>query len=328
MNGQLCGKRGGVVYYRAQGQQVSRSRNFNPRNPKTFAQMFQRLCLANASKAAVGLKEVIDHSFEGVAYGSESVRHFQSMAQAALKSATPTAKGTTKICPLVPMDALGFPVANFMISSGTLKAPAYTFGVDAEGYIAELDCDNNIAAASLAAVTVQQLCDALGITLADQLTIVLTAGKVSDGAVNFEEFMYDNEISTIVRLNFLQTAATEAAFDENGKIKPSVLVLEKSNNYNDVTFALEEGGTLTITPDVKCSAVGIIASRYENGAWRRSTSYMKTAAIQSSSEFNDDQLNYFGWNYLDSTLKLLTGSDTAYEEYFLNKENNSGPSVG
>lgn len=327
MNGQLRGKRGGVVYYRSLGQQVSRSRNFSPKNPKTFAQMIQRLFLANASKAAVGLKEVIDHSFEGVAYGSESVRHFQSMAQAALKAATPTVKGTTKICPLVPIDALGFPVANFMISSGTLKAPAYTVDVQQSGSISRINCDNVIDAESLATVTVQQLCDALGVTIADQLTFVLTKGKVSDGAANFEEFMYDNEVASIVRLNFKQDAASQLAFDASGNINAAVLVAEKSNNSVDLVFSLD-GDSLVITPAHECSAVGIIASRYENGAWRRSTSYLKTAAIISTQEFNDAQLEFYGWNYLQSTITLLTGSDTAYEEYFLNKESNSGPSLG
>lgn len=327
MNGQLRGKRGGVVYYRALGQQVSRSRNFSPKNPKTFAQMIQRLFLANASKAAVGLKEIIDHSFEGVAYGSESVRHFQSMAQAALKAATPTTKGTTKICPLVPMDALEFPVANFMISSGTLKAPAYDVVVGAAGNITKLNCGNVINAESLAAVTVQQLCDALGVTIADQLTFVITNGKHSDGAANFEEFMYDNELASVVRVNFKQDAASQPAFNTSGIINTAVVVSEKSNNVVDLQFGLV-GDTLSIIPAYEASAVGIIASRYENGAWRRSTSYLKTAAIISTQEFNDDQLEYYGWNYLDSTIKLLTGSDTAYEEYFLNKESNSGPSLG
>lgn len=327
MNGQLRGKRGGVVYYRSLGQQVSRSRNFSPRNPKTFAQMIQRLFLANASKAAVGLKEVVDHSFEGVAYGSESVRHFQSMAQAALKAATPTAKGTTKICPLVPMDALGFPVANFMISSGTLKAPQYTINVVETGSINRIACDNGIEAESLTAVTVQQLCDALGVTIADQLTFVLTNGKVSDGAANFEEFMYDNAVASIVRLNFKQDAASQPVFTAGGLINTAVLVTEKSNNSADLQFSLDSD-TISIAPGYECSAVGIIASRYENGAWRRSTSYLKTAAIVSSQEFNDEQLEFYGWNYLQSTITLLTGSDTAYEEYFLNKESNSGPSLG
>lgn len=78
INGQLRGKRGGVVYYRANGQQISRARNFNPKNPKTNAQMIQRAVTATVMMIYSAGKEIFDHSFEGKSVPSGSQRAFMS----------------------------------------------------------------------------------------------------------------------------------------------------------------------------------------------------------------------------------------------------------
>lgn len=78
INGQLRGKRGGVVYYRANGQQISRARNFNPKNPKTNAQCIQRAITATVMMMYSAGKEIFDHSFEGKSVPSGSQRAFMS----------------------------------------------------------------------------------------------------------------------------------------------------------------------------------------------------------------------------------------------------------
>lgn len=67
--GMARGKVGDVVFYRADGQQLSRVRNRNPRNPRTNAQLFQRAIMATVVQAYAAGKELFDHSFQGFQSG-------------------------------------------------------------------------------------------------------------------------------------------------------------------------------------------------------------------------------------------------------------------
>lgn len=58
------------------GQQITKDRVSNVKNPRTEAQMKQRMCMATASAAYAAMKEIVDHSFEGVTYGQMSMSEF------------------------------------------------------------------------------------------------------------------------------------------------------------------------------------------------------------------------------------------------------------
>lgn len=70
---------GDVVYYRANGEQVSRARNRAPKNPRSEKQSVQRMVLATASKTLAALAGLYDHSFEGVQVGIKSRQHAQRL---------------------------------------------------------------------------------------------------------------------------------------------------------------------------------------------------------------------------------------------------------
>lgn len=74
--GMARGKVGDVVFYRADGQQLSRVRNRNPRNPRTNAQLFQRAIMATVVQAYAAGKELFDHSFQGFSVGAGCQREF------------------------------------------------------------------------------------------------------------------------------------------------------------------------------------------------------------------------------------------------------------
>lgn len=78
INGMLRGKRGGVVYSRTNGQQVSRARNFNPANPRTPSQLYQRAIMATVMRAYSAGKEIFDHSFQGRKVPMGNQTYFQS----------------------------------------------------------------------------------------------------------------------------------------------------------------------------------------------------------------------------------------------------------
>ena len=59
-----------------QGQQITKDRVSRVRNPRSDAQMHQRALIPIVAAARSALKGLINHSFEGVAYGEASLREF------------------------------------------------------------------------------------------------------------------------------------------------------------------------------------------------------------------------------------------------------------
>lgn len=84
--GQARGRVGSVVFSRRMGKQITRTYNAEPANPKTRAQALQRAQFATVIAASVGLKEVINNSFDGVKNGQESVNKFVSVNLSDLRS--------------------------------------------------------------------------------------------------------------------------------------------------------------------------------------------------------------------------------------------------
>lgn len=74
--GMARGKVGDVVFSRLNGQQVSRVRNRNPRNPRTNAQLAQRAIMATVMQAYSAGKSIFDHSFQGESVGAKNMAKF------------------------------------------------------------------------------------------------------------------------------------------------------------------------------------------------------------------------------------------------------------
>lgn len=319
--GQGKGKIGAQVLYRANGEQLIRARAIEVKNPQTAPQMNQRLMLANASKAAKGFGEIIDHSFETFKYGTESIRHFQSKAQAVLKNAHPSVSGTTQVTPAVPMDASGFPVAKFPISEGSLKSAAIELTRNnANGVIGGFLATAATTVKTLTTLTCAEFCELIGVNFGDQLTFIRTLAQVSDGAPEAEEFFNENRMLPIIRINFLATAENLPIFDENGKINDAVVDASRSNNWGVPTFEIA-AGQLSADLDAECSSFAFIVSRYQGGRWRRSSEVLEIAALNGT-QGAPLATDAWGWNSYTSIEGLLTKTTTVVEDKFLNKEKN------
>lgn len=60
------------------GKQVTKDRVTDVKNPRSYSQMNQRAIMATALHGYSALKEICDHSFEGVTYGQKSMNYFVS----------------------------------------------------------------------------------------------------------------------------------------------------------------------------------------------------------------------------------------------------------
>lgn len=78
---------GDVVFSRLDGQQISRVRNRNPRNPQTNAQLYQRAIMATVMQIYSKGKAIFDHSFEGKSVGAGCQRRFMELNALALRAA-------------------------------------------------------------------------------------------------------------------------------------------------------------------------------------------------------------------------------------------------
>lgn len=95
-----------------QGQQITKDRVSRVKNPRTDAQMNQRALIPIVSAARSALKGLINHSFEGVAYGEASLREFskQNLRAGALTVTSYSPNGVSNP---------GF--ADFIISNGSIR---------------------------------------------------------------------------------------------------------------------------------------------------------------------------------------------------------------
>lgn len=125
--GAASGRLGESTYYRKNGKTLARALPSTVANPRTKAQMLQRIVFATVAQAASQMKNVVNHSFEAKKYGEESLNYFRSRALADMR-----AKAINAVNAASPADELAFgcftrkgiatlPTNDYLISEGSLQ---------------------------------------------------------------------------------------------------------------------------------------------------------------------------------------------------------------
>lgn len=94
------------------GQQITKDRVYRVSNPRTVAQMEQRSKLPVVAAARSALKGLVNHSWEGVPYGEQSLRTFSSKNLSA---------GELKVYSYASPDEPSPGIAEFQVSQGSLS---------------------------------------------------------------------------------------------------------------------------------------------------------------------------------------------------------------
>lgn len=94
------------------GQQITKDRVTRVTNPRSALQMEQRSKLPIVAAARSALKGLVDHSWEGVPYGEQSLRTFSSKNLSA---------GALKVYSYASPDAPSPGIAEFQVSQGSLR---------------------------------------------------------------------------------------------------------------------------------------------------------------------------------------------------------------
>ena len=132
LQGMARGKVGDVVFSRLNGEQISRVRNRNPKNPRTNAQLYQRAIMATVMQAYSAGKVIFDHAFEGKAVGAENQRRFMALNAKHLREQLSKdlnrQSGTNAIARVIAPGYMN-PVATPLIASeGTYQQTVFTMG--------------------------------------------------------------------------------------------------------------------------------------------------------------------------------------------------------
>lgn len=118
------GKLGESVLYRKQGEQFERAYIRHPANPQSGAQQLQRMIVASCNAAYSGMKEICDHSFEGVATGVRSFGYFMQQNIAAYRASVSYVVGQISFgedWSFVTPKTNNIPTSPFIVARGSLN---------------------------------------------------------------------------------------------------------------------------------------------------------------------------------------------------------------
>lgn len=289
------------------GKQITKDRVSKVSNPKSQKQQYQRAIMATVMAAYSGMKEIVDHSFQGKSKGSENQREFMSRNLVAMRNAfayyqeeNPT-PDNLEFFAVAPKTPTVLPNA-WKISSGTLAETPF-LRYDDSNHTLKIDLPTvdqhyNITAAKLA--------NEIGVFPGMQITFccISAANGIPVYQLYDEDYAkyvnFEFHYARIVFKNYDQTKVYNGDLPEpffpDGDANANALMLflqdaidfEKSTV--DITHGLAMGtGVVTIDAELALTraqfdesltgAIGIITSKVDEDL--RSTSYMQVRNVVS-----------------------------------------------
>lgn len=193
------------------GKQITKDRVVGGKNPRSNAQMQQRMCMATASAAYAAMKQIVDHSFEGYSYGANNMSRFISLNTKLIKECL--LAGTTQFG-YNPYGDRQLKQGGYIVSQGTASSLNYSINtalVSVSGGNARLSLSFD-APAEGATLSADYIMSFLGVKAGEMATYVaIVPDSYSDG----NNFVF-------VRFKFLKggtAAITASNFSDYVKIE-------------------------------------------------------------------------------------------------------------
>lgn len=232
------------------GKQITKDRVYDVKNPRTEAQMRQRMLMTTVGAAYKTLKSIADHSFEGYSSGMQCMRQFNSRNLNRFKKAA-AAKGSVAFNEYKDGDINPLP---FILASGSL--PGFDYKLNATS---NLEIVGEKDAADFA--TAEGIYAALGVQRNDLITFctVIGEGSVSNGVYTYKAERFD-----VVRLYC----------DKSGSVaKPADAFTISTNNDLAAVTMSTSGNAITIKSN-EADFGAVIQSRKNDSGWLRSSAVM------------------------------------------------------
>lgn len=301
------GSVGDLTFYRRNSQQVTRARARVVKNPKTLAQQMQRAIMRTSVEAYKVLKEICDHSWEGVAYGANSYAEFQKQNMAMLRRLA--AAGGENAQSFLPSGFNGLVAMPWVLSKGSI----YWRGVrdNIEGLRIRFDAVAPQGTA-IDAVTYAQFAEALGLQVGDQLTLIFAPKRTDIDESSCAEL----SVSRVILAPYTGDPAETQMFDAQGRI---INANPLNENSASLRFIIEQDRIFTAEqqfpdPDVDIIGFACIASRKNAaGAW-----------LRSSASLVFDESEQEGGYTLRQASMVASSEIVAPSDWYLNNANEGG----
>ena len=248
------------------GKQVTKDRIVGMKNPRSSMQMRQRAIMATTIHAYSSMKEICDHSFEGVTYGQKSMNYFVAENARMLRSDAPKVNLSTY---------KGIAVSNaYIISKGSLKPVIPSVGSSGGYRFFIMNINGNMG------TTFGNFMAVFGATaVGDMVTFVhLVDNPGSSASKYWLRLKLTEENKSVVLYN------GNPPVDVLSKITEGTDYETNINNFSTSDFPIfikrsPENLILTITSgshisDPVSQSLGIIVSHKSDTGWLRSSSTM------------------------------------------------------
>lgn len=154
------GKVGNLVAQKSQSGGTMLRSYVVPRNPRTTRQVAQRIIFATVAQAARVLKPLINHSFEGVSYGTKSVNRFRKLnldklRLLAAKDFADTPKAADAQCFFTTKGIRSIIPNQYVVSAGSLTPSALSVGKAGQPNVGAIDGELYMKIANDAAISLQ-----------------------------------------------------------------------------------------------------------------------------------------------------------------------------
>lgn len=228
-------------------------------------QMKQRAIMATALHGYSALKEICDHSFEGITYGQKSMNYFVSENARMIRAAAPNVNLSTYKGISVPNE--------YLISKGTLPSISAKYDEELIGFTMSISGQFQ----STTQPTIEAILKGLGVSsVGDYVTFIFLVGpKTSDASVYWLRIHLtsDNKSKVVAwNGNILTNLAEGVDFETNiDNFTPNDFVLK--------TIVVDDNKSATLVANIgdwgdSAQSFGAIISHKADTIWQRSTSIM------------------------------------------------------
>lgn len=252
------------------GKQVTKDRVTDVKNPRTEAQMINRMLNYTAMSAYSAMKEIVDHSFASKSYGLQSMRYFLSKNYSLLKYGKDTLFYSAYKGGMVP--------SLYLVSEGSL--PGVPFDVNTTDGTMTVALDGN---------TFADLKKATGLSEGDYITAICLT--------DIKETPFTWLRIYIPKGNGSETITSIASLTIESNVNASEILDVVAGDSNKVSLKFKSSRNILATGT-------IIASAKKGDTWQRSTCYMQNLSDDGLPNYEEALATYpVGASY------ILNGGD-------------------
>ena len=243
------------------GKQITKDRVYNVKNPQSLAQMQQRALMATVISAYSHMKEICDHSFEGIEVGSKTMAEFMKTNLNTLKISVPSIN-------LSEYKMGNYAQNSYIISKGTLVPLEASEKTSEESTFEGFTYSNGKQWDT--SLTYAKLAESLGLKKDGMLTIVL----MSDGSLYWVRLKFTEKIIASSKIIAKKTSlVSDMQSIDKESVEGNAVELSTSISIDEIDSKMQ-----IFVQHYENESSAIIKSEKIENTWKRSTAYLNMRA--------------------------------------------------